>query len=52
MQAKYPKDLDMQCRDWIEMMVGENVSWGIEHEHSKPGDPLAEAIDDGYLLCK
>ncbi|XP_031567789.1 calponin-1-like [Actinia tenebrosa] len=50
--SKYPKDLDMQCREWVEMMVGENINWGVEHEYSKPGDALADALDDGVLLCR
>ncbi|XP_020915470.1 calponin-1 isoform X2 [Exaiptasia diaphana] len=52
LNSKYPKELEVQCREWIEMMAGENVRWGVEHEHSRPGDAFAEALDNGVILCK
>ncbi|KAK3748796.1 hypothetical protein QZH41_016015, partial [Actinostola sp. cb2023] len=52
MNANYPKELETQCREWIEMLVGESVHWGVEHEYSRAGDAFAEAIDDGIILCR
>jgi len=52
MNSNYPKELEMQCREWIEMMLGESVNWGVEHETSRPGDAFADAIDNGIILCR
>ncbi|XP_032219461.1 calponin-1 isoform X2 [Nematostella vectensis] len=49
---KFPKDLEGQCRDWLEKMLGERIAWGEETSLSKPGDAFADALDDGVVLCR
>ncbi|KXJ22199.1 calponin-1 [Exaiptasia diaphana] len=52
MERNYDKQAEMQCRDWLEMMTGETLNWGIEHEYSNPWDGFADALDDGVILCR
>ncbi|EDO46723.1 predicted protein [Nematostella vectensis] len=51
-QSKYDTELEMQCRDWLEKMLGENIEWGVETEYSRPGESFADGIFDGIVLCR
>lgn len=48
--AKYDKEIESDAKQWIELVIGEQVEWGTEDD--TPGSAFADGLKSGEVLCK
>ncbi|KAK2570708.1 Transgelin-2 [Acropora cervicornis] len=48
--AKYDKEIESHAKQWIELVIGEQVEWGTEDD--TPGSAFADGLKSGEVLCK